>query len=74
MSKNFNEGGSRVWHIRIEPAFFFPELADTGTLFGFKTGNNAIDIGLMSASIITDWKVILVYACLLYTSDAADEE
>ena len=62
MSKNFNEGGSRVWYVGIEPAFFLPELADPDTLFWFETGHDTIDIGLMSASIITDWKVILIYA------------
>mgnify|MGYP007000416631 CR=1 len=51
----------RVGHVRVEAALFFPELADPGTLFGFNTCHNAIDIRLMSASMITVWKVILIY-------------
>ena len=62
MGKNFNEGGSRVGHVGIKSAFFFPELADAGTLFGFKTGHNTIDVRLMSASMIAARKVVLIYA------------
>ena len=62
MGKNFNEGGSRVGHVGIKSAFFFPELADAGALFGFKTGHNTIDVRLMSASMIAARKVVLIYA------------
>ena len=62
VGENLDERGSRIGHVRIEAAFFFPELADPGTLFGFEPGHDAIDVRLVAASVIAFGKRILVDA------------
>ena len=62
MCKNSNEGGTRVWHVRIEPALFFPELADPGTRFGFETGHDLVHVSLVAACEIALGDGVLVDA------------
>ena len=62
VGEDFDEGGSRIGHVRIEAALFFPELADPGTLFGFETGHDAVDVRLVAASLIPVGKGGLVNA------------
>ncbi len=62
MGENPDERGSRVGHVRIEAAFFFPELADPNTLFGFETSHDAVDVRLVAVSLIALGKGILVDA------------
>ena len=74
MGENSDERGSRVGHVGIEAALFFPELADPSTLFGFEVGHDLVDVGLVAISVIALGDRVLVDAgeelcdCLLYTS------
>ena len=63
VSENPHERGSRIGHVRIEAAFFFPKLADPGALLGFEPGHDAIDVRLVVVSVIAFGKRILVDAC-----------
>ena len=62
ISENFDERGSPIGHVWIENAFFFPEFNDTGTLFGFETGHDLVNVGLVAASLVVVWKGIFVDA------------
>ena len=62
VGENPDEGGSRVGHVRIDAAFFFPELADPRALLGFEAGHYPVDVGLVAASLVVFGKRILVDA------------
>lgn len=62
MDEDPDERGSRVGHVRIEAALFFPELADPRPLLGFETGHDAVDVRLVAASVDALGKRILVDA------------
>ena len=52
VGENPDERGSRVGHVRIDAAFFSPELADPLALFGFEAGHDLVDVGLVAASVV----------------------
>ena len=60
MGENSDERGSRVGHVGIEAALFFPKLADPGTLFGFETCHDLVHVSLVAASVIALGDRVLV--------------
>jgi hypothetical protein len=62
VSEDFDERGSRIGHVWIEAAFFFPELADPRALLGFESAHDSIDVLLVAASLVTLRKRVLVDA------------
>ena len=65
VGENPDKRGSRVGHVRIEATLSFPELADPGTLLGFESGHDLVDVRLVAASVIIFGDGVLV--------DAGDE-
>ena len=47
-----DERRSRIGHVGIEAALFFPKLADPGALFGFEAGHDLVDVRLVAASVV----------------------
>ena len=62
MGENSDERGSRVGHVGIEAALFFPESADPGALFGFEPGHDLVHVSLVAASVIALGDRVLVDA------------
>ena len=60
MGEDPDERGSSVGHLRIDTAFLFPELADQGLLFGFETGHDLVDVGLVAVSVVAFGKRIFI--------------